>query len=65
MYEVEMISLDELVPASHNYRKFKKIWNFKSVGSAICVRRMSVCLRIKISKFVIGVSLRTRRLNHL
>jgi len=35
MYQVEMISLDELVPASHNYRKFKKIWNLKSVGKQL------------------------------
>ena len=29
MHQIEMISLDELVPATHTYRKFSAIWNFK------------------------------------
>lgn len=35
MYQVEMISLDELVPATHNYRKFKTIWSFKYVDKQL------------------------------
>lgn len=31
MLQVEMICLDDLIPANHNYRKFAKIWSFKSV----------------------------------
>lgn len=31
MQQVEMICLDDLVPENHNYRKFAKIWSFKSV----------------------------------
>tara|TARA_R110002167_G_scaffold156175_2_gene350829 strand:- start:96 stop:1058 length:963 start_codon:yes stop_codon:yes gene_type:complete len=30
MYQVEMVSLDDLVPGSHNYRKFIDIWSFKT-----------------------------------
>lgn len=31
MQQVEMICLEDLVPENHNYRKFIKIWSFKSV----------------------------------
>jgi IS5 family transposase len=31
MHQVEMICLEDLVPENHNYRKFIKIWSFKSV----------------------------------
>ena len=31
MQQVEMICLEDLVPENHNYRKFAKIWSFKSV----------------------------------
>jgi transposase, IS5 family len=30
MQQIEMICLDELVPEHHNYRRFAKIWSFKS-----------------------------------
>jgi len=29
MYQVEMISLEDLVPSTHSYRKFIQIWSFK------------------------------------
>jgi len=29
MHQVEMISLEDLVPATHSYRQFSQIWNFK------------------------------------
>ena len=32
MQQIEMVSLEYLVPATHNYRKFMKIWEFKNVG---------------------------------
>ena len=35
MYPIEMISLDELVPSSHNYRRFLKLWSFKSVSKEL------------------------------
>ena len=31
MYQIEMISLEDLVPETHSYRKFIKIWSFKNV----------------------------------
>ena len=31
MQQFEMICLEDLVPENHNYRKFAKIWSFKSV----------------------------------
>ena len=31
MQQIEMISLEDLVPENHNYRKFDKIWSFKHV----------------------------------
>jgi len=31
MQQVEMISLEDLVPENHSYRKFVKIWSFESV----------------------------------
>lgn len=31
MQQVEMICLEDLVPESHNYRKFAKIWSFNFV----------------------------------
>ncbi len=31
MQQVEMICLEDLVPKSHNYRKFAKIWSFSFV----------------------------------
>lgn len=30
MHQIEKICLDERVPENHNYRKFAKIWSFKS-----------------------------------
>lgn len=30
MEQIEMISLEDLVPTNHNYRKFTKIWSFAS-----------------------------------
>lgn len=35
MHQFEMIHLDDLVPADHNYRKFKTIWNFKYVDKQL------------------------------
>jgi len=31
MYQIEMISLEDLVPSTHSYRKFIEIWSFKNV----------------------------------
>jgi len=31
MQQVEMICLEDLVPESHNYRRFAKIWSFNLV----------------------------------
>ncbi len=31
MRQVEMISLEDLIPETHNYRKCDQIWSFKSV----------------------------------
>jgi len=31
MQQVEMISLEDLIPQNHNYRKFIKIWSFHYV----------------------------------
>jgi len=31
MSQIEMISLEDLVPSTHSYRKFIKIWSFKTV----------------------------------
>ena len=31
MTQGEIIWLEDLVPANHNYRKFSKIWSFKRV----------------------------------
>ena len=31
MQQFEMICLEDLVPEDHNYRKFARIWSFKSV----------------------------------
>jgi len=30
MFQTEIVNLEDLVPASHNYRKFAKIWKFKT-----------------------------------
>jgi hypothetical protein len=30
-YQVEMISLEELVASNHIYRKFKELWNFSEI----------------------------------
>ncbi|OGT31312.1 MAG: hypothetical protein A3E87_10415 [Gammaproteobacteria bacterium RIFCSPHIGHO2_12_FULL_35_23] len=35
MHQVEIISLDDIVPADHNYRKFKTIRNFKYVDKQL------------------------------
>jgi IS5 family transposase len=35
MHQVEMISLNDLVPASHNYRQFLSIWQFKDVNKIL------------------------------
>lgn len=32
MHQVEMISLDELIPSTDNYRKFKSLCQFKTVN---------------------------------
>ena len=29
--QMAMISLEELMPAKHNYRKFKEVFNFKKI----------------------------------
>jgi len=29
--QVTMISLEELMPAKHNYRKFKEVFNFRKI----------------------------------
>ena len=31
MQQVEMISLEDLIPENHNYRKFVKLWSFDYV----------------------------------
>ncbi len=30
-HQVEMVSLEELVPANHIYRKFKELWDFTKI----------------------------------
>ena len=35
MHQVEMISLEDLVPANHNYRKFRTIWSFKQTDKLL------------------------------
>ena len=35
MQQIEMICLDELVPENHNYRKFAKIWSFKTAETRL------------------------------
>lgn len=35
MHQTEIINLDNLVPESHNYRKFASIWNFNSVSKKL------------------------------
>ena len=30
-YQVEMVTLDQLVDQNHNYRKFKELWNFSEI----------------------------------
>ena len=30
MRQIEMISLEDLIPLDHNYRRFAKLWSFKS-----------------------------------
>lgn len=35
MHQVEMISLNDLVPADHQYRHFKAIWQFKFVNKKL------------------------------
>lgn len=32
MRQIEMVSLEELVPVSHNYRQFIRLWTFKSTA---------------------------------
>ena len=31
MNQMEMVSLDQLVPSNHSYRRFIKLWNFKGI----------------------------------
>ncbi|NGX44232.1 MAG: hypothetical protein K1060chlam3_00397 [Candidatus Anoxychlamydiales bacterium] len=31
MQQVEMISLEDLIPENHNYRKFVKLWSYDYV----------------------------------
>ena len=35
MHQVEIISLDDLVAASHSYREFVSIWNFSHVAKKL------------------------------
>jgi len=35
MQQVELISLEDLVPARHSYRKFKAIWSFKYINKRL------------------------------
>ncbi len=35
MHQVEMVSLNDLVPDSHSYRQFIKIWSFKRVDKQL------------------------------
>ena len=30
-YQVEMVTLDQLIDKNHNYRKFKKLWDLEPV----------------------------------
>lgn len=34
-HQFEMICLEDLVPTNHNYRKFAKVWSFKSVEAKL------------------------------
>lgn len=38
MYQIEMISLNDLIPSHHTYRKFVSIWNFKHVE--MCLKKL-------------------------
>jgi IS5 family transposase len=31
MEQMQLVSLDQLIPADHSYRKYKEVWNFKPV----------------------------------
>lgn len=31
MHQIEMVSIEDLVPANHMYRRFTKLWSFVSV----------------------------------
>lgn len=33
--QVEMVSLEELVPANHSYRKFKELWDFSDIKNEL------------------------------
>ena len=35
MHQVEMINLDNLIPATHSYRKFDSIWDFSSISKKL------------------------------
>ncbi len=35
MYELEIVSLDQLIPKNHNYRKFKTVWNLSEVENKL------------------------------
>ncbi len=35
MNQLEMVSLEQLVPKEHNYRKFKKLWDFKNIEAKL------------------------------
>ena len=35
MHQVEIISLDDLVPATHSYRQLIAIWNFSHVAKKL------------------------------
>ena len=50
MQQVEMISLEDLVPKKHSYRDFFKIWSFKFVE-----KRFSTELKTILAIFWIGL----------
>lgn len=35
MYQIEMVSLNQLVSTTHRYRKFQELWNFKEIDKKL------------------------------
>lgn len=35
MHQIEMVSLNDLIPAQHMYRQFIRLWSFESVSKQL------------------------------